>query len=472
MDFSGRGTASPSVLTARHFGWLAIGTLVLAVYGSLIPFTYRPRSLDDAMAAFRHIAFFDPTYLEGRGDWLISVVLFLALSFLFMAAICVDRRARIQLIAAPAVVLFCALLSVAIEFTQLYFPPRTVSLNDIIVETLGGIAGTLLWIIGGQRLTKWVRRVATGTDLASLASRLFPGYVVLLLIVLLMPFDLTISPGEFSVKYQEGKIWIFPFHRFVAEGEIALLVKLAANVACFFPLGFFKALASEHGPTARRRWPWLLLFGLGITSLVEFLQLLVYSRVCDTTDILTGTVAVLLGGRAGEALLAARRSAIAGSVAGPPTDDRIRWGRVALLTLLLLAWFGGILYLSWSPFDFTIDAVAVWLRRIAWLPLVDYYWGSKYHALDLFLKKSVSFLPLGILGSLALPSDYRPWATPSVLLAAILASVAIEVGRSLLPSHSGSVTDVMLHCGGAWLGYKLTQYVRPLLCAENTRFSR
>src|SRR5260370_19716 len=149
---SSQPRTSPSVLTGTHYAWLALGILVLAVYGSLIPFHFQPRPLNEAFAAFRHIAFHDPTDLHARGDWIVSVALFLALSYLFMAALCVDRRGRGNLAAAAAVLLVCAALSVAIEFAQLYFPPRTVSLNDIAVETLGAAAGTFLWLIAGQRI--------------------------------------------------------------------------------------------------------------------------------------------------------------------------------------------------------------------------------------------------------------------------------------------------------------------------------
>jgi glycopeptide antibiotics resistance protein len=303
---------------------------------------------------------------------------------------------------------------------------------------------------------------------------------VLLLIVLLMPFDLTVRSAELAEKYREGKVWLVPFHRYFAAGEIGLIVKLAANVACFFPVGFLRALATEREAATRNSWLRPLLLGLGITALVEFLQLLAYSRVCDTTDILTGTVAVMLGWRAGEAVRDAPRSTSAWSNLAPLTDIEHRWRRRAIVAALALAWLGGTIYLYWSPFDFTTDPAkfpdgpddfAVWgLRRMSMLPFVDYYWGSKYQALDQFLKKTVSFLPLGILCALASRRVYSPWGTATVLLVALPVALALGTGRYFLPSHTASVTDVLLQCGGAWLGFKLTQYVRALLWAERTLF--
>jgi glycopeptide antibiotics resistance protein len=504
-DFFPPRTA-PSVLTATHYGWLALGILVLAVYGSLIPFHYQPRPLEDAVTAFQHIAFHNPSDLHARGDWIVSVALFLALSFLSMAALCVDRRGKSEIrkpksetnpkyeirngfwfwisdfvlggcfgfryssfelaAKAVAVVLFCAVLSVAIEFAQLFFPPRTVSLNDIIAETLGGAAGTLLWLVAGQRITGWARRVSTPTSLAALAGRLLPGYLVALLIVHAMPFDFAISARELAVKYDEGKIGLIPFEHATAGGHFAFLLKLATNMACFFPVGFLKALSRKRGM--------LLLFAVGVPALVEILQLLVYSRVCDTTDVFTGAAAILLGWFTAEMV----PSYVPNDGFGNPSYAR--WRRRGILAGLGLAWFAVVLYLNWAPFDFTTDPArfpdspddfAIWgLRRMSWLPFVDYYWGSKYQALDNFLRKTISFMPLGVLGALASPRVYRRWSLPCTLAIALFAALAIEAGRYFLPSHAASVTDVGLQCAGAWLGFRLTQYVRALLWAERTLF--
>src|SRR5262249_50072176 len=84
------GSGAIRVLTAAHFGWLCLATLLLAIYGSIIPLQFQPRSLDEAVAVFREMSFFEPTLLEARGDWVVSLALFMALSYLAMAALCVD----------------------------------------------------------------------------------------------------------------------------------------------------------------------------------------------------------------------------------------------------------------------------------------------------------------------------------------------------------------------------------------------
>src|SRR5262245_7087529 len=109
---------------------------VFAVYGSLLPFRYVYRPFDEVLAAFSQIKLYDPSNLEARGDWVISTVLFAALSFLLIAALSVDRPRWVGFLAALVGMCACLVLSVALEFTQIYFPPRTVSLNDIFMESL------------------------------------------------------------------------------------------------------------------------------------------------------------------------------------------------------------------------------------------------------------------------------------------------------------------------------------------------
>lgn len=118
---------APPALTARQYRWLALVFLGLAVYGSLVPLRYRPMPFGRAVTAFWTIAL-SPLTIGSRADWATNVLLFIPLSFLFMAALCVDRPRVAGLRAALVVVPLCALVSAAIEFTQVFFPPRTPSL--------------------------------------------------------------------------------------------------------------------------------------------------------------------------------------------------------------------------------------------------------------------------------------------------------------------------------------------------------
>ncbi|HEY1376004.1 MAG TPA: VanZ family protein [Gemmataceae bacterium] len=451
--------------TVAHYRWAAVGVVVFTVYGGLLPFHYTPRPLDEAVAAFRQTALWDPADLGARGDWVVSVGQYAVLGFALMAAACCDRRWWAGLLAAPVVAAGAAAVAVGVEFLQLYFPPRTVSLNDIVVESAGGAVGAVAWVAVGQRVTGWARRLEAVTSLAGLGRRLLPAYVVALVVAALMPFDFVVGRAELAAKAADGRVRLVPF----ADGLTAAAAgKAALTAAAFAPLGLLTALARR-----RSRQPGNRPVGLGPVLLapaaIEALKLFVYSRTFDAADIVAGTAGVLAGWRLGWGL---RTAPLAAWAFAP---------RLGLLGPVLgLAWLGAVLYANWRPFDFTTDPAAfaadaqdlpaVGLRHFALAPFVDYYWNSKYNALDRFLLKGLSFLPLGVLLAVAAREIYRPATLRRAVGLAAAAAVLVEAGRYFLPSHLPSVTDVLIQTAGAWLGFRLTRFVRATLWAESALY--
>src|SRR5207244_8256711 len=103
------------------------------IYGSLVPLQYQPLELAEALQRFRNVPMLQLN-IESRADWVANILLFMPIGFLWLGACGVDRRRWHSLPLAVIVVPTCAALSVALEFTQLWFPNRTVSQNDIIAE--------------------------------------------------------------------------------------------------------------------------------------------------------------------------------------------------------------------------------------------------------------------------------------------------------------------------------------------------
>jgi VanZ family protein len=377
-----------------------------------------------------------------------------------MAALC-SRSTRAAGPVAVIVGFACAALAIAVEFAQQFFPPRTVSLNDVAVESVGGVVGVLAWVAGGSRVTKWARRVTAVTTVSDLARRLMPAYLAILLIVELMPFDLVIGGTELRTKYLEGKIVLIPF---AGRFDSASAGKTALNIIAFVPMGLLSILAGtpSHRSGDRLRWPGIALAG---PVLVEVLQLFVYSRAFDATDILTGMVGVWGGW-----WLAQPRQfrVLAEWIAAP---------RLGILgPMAWLVWLAVVIYVHWHPFDFTLDPsrfatdseeFAVYgLRRMTLAPFVDYYWGSKYEALDQFVRKGMSFLPAGVLVALSAPAVFQPRAARATVGIALMTAAAMQVGRYFLPGHIPSVTDLLIAGTAAWLGFRFTQYIRSIFWAE------
>lgn len=452
--------------TAQHFAWAAVGLLLFTVYGSLLPFHYVARPIDDARAAFQQITFYPTADLGPRGDWVISTVQYALLTFLGMAAFAVDRARWVGGLAAIVILAACITLAGAIEFLQLFFPPRTVSLNDILAESIGGILGVLVWLAAGQRITRWLRRLGTVFSLTDLARRLLPGYVGLLIVVHLMPFDFVVAPNELNVKWVEGKINVIPFWTtWTLEG----LGKQLLTVASFLPVGVMSAFAFRRRTDHALDLPWQTFL---LPPAIEIGQLLVYSRSFDATDLVTGSLGIAFGSR-----LAARIDSVLRATPYHHLTPENRFDWTWIRPTLLIGWGMLVFFLYWRPLNFTTNAAAFagdpeelpmyGFRRMGLAPFVDYYWGSKYSALDNFVRKALAFVPLGVLMAWKEGVLFRPWATTRLLAVAATMALALQVGRYFLPGHSPSTTDILIFTIGAWLGYRITHLLRAVAWAES-----
>ncbi len=460
-------------LDSAGYRRLALGLLLFTIYGSWLPFHFRPETIPEALEKFQHISLTSPGDLEARGDWNITFVLFAILGFAFVGMFSVDGPRRRALVAAPLVFLGGCFLSVFIEFSQIFFPPRTVSLNDLVIQASGACFGACIWVAAGQRITRWIRRLGSAINLEGLARRVWPGYLVLLVVVQLMPFDFTVSAAELARKWDEGRIHLVPFESFLTQSPSQILIKVLVQTACFAPLGALRAVGRGRPRPAASRKP-AFVFGLAVTALVELLRVLVYSRVFDATDIVLGTAAVVIGSQAGELFRSFWNDFTAASQ--PPQDCFHPSTGIALGVV----WLATILFLHWSPFDFTTDPadfgadseqiIRHGLHRITWWPFADYYWGSKYNALDQFLRKSASFVPLGIIVAVFRGNWDRKKGARLTLLLAILTGMMIEIGKYFLPSRHPSTTDPLLECLAAWLAFTFTEHVRMVLWADRTLF--
>jgi glycopeptide antibiotics resistance protein len=72
------------------------------------------------------------------------------------------------------------MLSIAIEFTQTFFPPRTPDLFDILGESVGAFLGAIAWIGFGQKITRSCRAIWSPytTDFSQLLAG-YLGFLVL-----------------------------------------------------------------------------------------------------------------------------------------------------------------------------------------------------------------------------------------------------------------------------------------------------
>ena len=140
------------LLDRKRWGLVFLLYLVFVVYGSLVPLELRHVPFDEALTRFSHIPYLRLGAVS-RADWVANIVLYVPLAFLACVWVLGLRRAGPRSYLGAALILACCLaLAVALEFTQMFFAPRTVSLNDLIAEAIGSLIGVLLWVFGRRRV--------------------------------------------------------------------------------------------------------------------------------------------------------------------------------------------------------------------------------------------------------------------------------------------------------------------------------
>jgi VanZ family protein len=279
--------------TRREYAWLALAFLLVALYGSLVPFEVVVIPWHEAARQFRDVLSAPLTFAL-HSDWAANVLLFIPLGFLLMAAACADRPKGVSCRVALAVVPGCTLLSAAIEFIQLYLPDRVSSLNDIVAESLGGLIGTVAWLGLGQWWTERLRSLWTTISLHGRAARLLPGYLALLALVHLMPIDLSLSPWEIWRKYDEGMISLYPFAG--ERPERGELIRISFwSLVYYLPLGLLLTQLPIRAWRPVLVWLWILVVGWVTAGTMELLQLFVVPRSAEVLEVLAGGPAVLAG---------------------------------------------------------------------------------------------------------------------------------------------------------------------------------
>jgi glycopeptide antibiotics resistance protein len=409
------------ILNAKHYGILTAAFALFVIYGSLVPLEFRACSLGEAFSRYRD-AITKPLSFTSRSDWAANVLLFIPLGFVAFGWLTVDRQ-RQSIHFALVSVLF--VFSGLVEFLQIWFPSRTTSINDIVAETIGGMIGVGIWIFCGATLTHRIRAAWSNLEPGDWASKLLPAYLLLLVFVHGMPFDLSISPGEIWQKYQRGfdPIAVASGAPIVAvvPNQTVLPEKLLLCLVYFIPLGVLLARLPNH------RWrtddALVRVFGAGllVAGAIEALQLIVLSCGTYASDVVCGTLSVVAG-----------------------------W-KLATLKRGLPHWFwnaagGGwcfaLVVVRWMPFDWHGEH-----PPFNYIPFADYYASNYLGAFNRIFNVTALFIPIGFF--LHLPNRQR---IGLALAVGGLFSGGIEIGQTLFTTHQGSISDMLLGAVGCAMG--------------------
>jgi len=419
-----------------RWGLAAVVWTAVAAYGSLVPLRYTPLPWDEALRDFERIRWLS-IGLGGRQDWVANGLVFLPIGLLGTAALSWNRPPIAAWVAFPLVTAFGTAVAVGLEFLQIFFPPRTVSLNDIVSESLGVFAGCFLWATAGSRAARWWGRVRAARGQA-FAEELLAAYALILLAFSVLPCDVVLSHDELDQKIRMGRVaWAFapgtPIRRAVF-GKLAL-------AALHAPVGYFLGrLAARHGLIR------VLACGVFYAAFGELIQLVIYSRTATALD----ACAAFLGLGAGAVWA---RWTVPEMYKELPSAGSLGW------RVVLGAYCVAVSFLYLWPFRWETDPAAIagnWEGFFSRVPFAGHYVGTEFAALTNILARLIAFTGFGVVAEFACSAARdlraRGLRVQGVLLAAVVWGFALEVSQIWLVGRVADLTDVVLGVVGAALG--------------------
>lgn len=405
--------------------WIFLCYILFVVYGSLVPLRYVDRPWADAVQAFGNIPFL-ALGVESRADWVANGVLYVPVGFLTAGWLIGRFRDASRTLLFCIAGAFSITLAVSVEFAQVFFPQRTVSLNDIYAEWIGSLVGIALsarYANGFQALIASFYR-----DPGRLRAPALDGYVVVYLAFAFFPYDLLLTRPELAAKLASNHWgwWIAgdtfkPLH---------LAFQLLAELLLTLPLGFWLVRLFGPGSLNYRQ---AALAGLMLGAFIELGQFLLYSGLSQGVSVLSRALGVLLG------LVLCERGAHWSVDAVALTLRGYTLPLVAAYLLALLYLNGWITarWHGWSGVQGPLD-------QLRFMPFYYHYFTSEVKALFSVTVVSLSYAPVGIL----VWAHSRP-PYFAVALALVLAT-GIEAGKLFMDGTHPDPTNVLLACVTSW----------------------
>lgn len=443
-------SAAPPPATTHRAESLVRGLWVLwltfVVYGSLVPLQFQALPWEQAVAHFMRLPMLQAG-VEGRADWVANGVLYVPVGFLTACLLARSGRAP-GLLAGLAAAVAGIGLAVAVEFTQLYFPPRTVSLNDLLAEALGTVLGVVLaW--RSRDGIQAVDSVLRG-HWRAVGSALAPAGAMAVLLIGLFPYDLLISTPEVAAK-AAGPMWgwwLAPV--FANENPMRQLAKLLAEGLVLVPVGAMwarSATLAGIGPASTAALGRAFALGAGLGLLVEAGQWFMASGVSQGASVINRGAGWVLG-----VWLWNQRSV---------------WGQVHWRNLLRRWWLplvvghaGAVALLSGlfqGPWHTPHDAVArLTGGEVRLVPFYYHYYGSEAAALYSVLAVSMLYAPV------ALWTWVRGGSPRHAAIAAAIVATLVEAGKLLPLAKRPDVTNPMIAAVAAAAGlFLLLRFLAP-----------
>jgi len=402
FGLSGRGR--PPKSTARLL-WALFSLFV--VYGTTFPFRFHWDSFLSGVARINWRPLGGVAGNISLSDILQNILLFIPFGFLGYFSL-IHKRSRLKKI---IVVGLGTLLSVSVEFLQIFSLTRWPSMSDIVFNTLGAALGLALGIALKRTVLGFKSNPAARRFLDAPAA--FPALVFLILTAAgcWQPFDFAL---DFSAFKNDIKRLFFNPPVFARPND-----DMVTFIRFLLTTLFVCRVAQESGLRRPALKGVLLLIAAGVA--LEASQIIIQSRQPDYQDALVSMLGAAAGGVA---------FFFPGFHKRPWT-----WAAAGIAAV-----FASVALRSLYPFRFTEG-----FSGFNWAPFHSQYERTDFAALGNVLESATVFFPVGFLLAYFFPRP-RP-ALAAAVLAGIMA-MSIEAAQGFVPGRYPDVTDVI----GAMLG--------------------
>lgn len=441
-------------MNQRIVRWLLALLVLFILYNTLIPFTF-DQSLSDLPSLLREFTWQMPDSDDiSLTDIAGNILLFLPFGFVMYMFLFYRN--------APQPLLFStfmgAVISLFIEFVQMFIAGRDSAIHDVFNNALGSFAGALAASFYARRLASLSRKI-----FYQLLNR--KPFLLLLLILAIvqtlsamMPFTVSITISDLKESIKSANLAPFAYHSvgavyFNDPNKLDTLPFDASKPIediLFWAAGGYITMLCYRIYWRRRPYGKLLLVTLPLLyfPFLEFLQIFITSRISDVTDILSGWMGVALGYLLYKLLRPLRHKNL-------KSDLDLLKIPVAIYALFML--FAGL-----RPFDWSLSpqTLAVDMRLENLVPFYAYFRKtSLWNIYDLFSSLAF-FLPLSLFWSYRQKSRGVSYTQLYILttLAGLATGAGIEFSQFFSASRIAEITDVLAFGGGGALGTFLVYY--------------
>ena len=428
-----------------HFArWTIIYALAIAyVSTALGPTGFNFVPLDPA-AAWR--VFLKTPYLangsDQRADWMGNLTMFVPLGFLATGAAWSPHSRLRRYLATVGVVVAGLSFILIIKYGQLFFPPRTVSINYILAQSFGLLIGIILFPTAHPYLRE-ISYAYNGNEQKYLKI-LLSIYTICLLLFYLFPFDFVLTFADVRERLSSlpHAVLSLPGGGMAPAFRVILLI---AEFGATVPLGMLLRLER----------PQMSLFGLAIVgftimSVLTVLTMFVMSTTPTLIAIVYRTAGVVAGGVV---------------IAWINKGNLARWQvpLTKIVPVLVLPYVMAVLFVGdlLTPHWQSMSTALGSLEYRGLLPFYHHYIVSKAHAAESVVVHFLTFAPIGVMISLR-HGNGRAQTWAAALLACSF-SIVVELGRWLKVDLQPDFSDAIIAAIAGGVSVKLTDILWRLL---------